>query len=149
MSIADWFVFKSKKEREAEQKRYRRFAFPYGDEQRARLEEIVGELMPSEPRETAMAIYLIGREGYRGSFKMDEEDRAERTEEEKLAEATAALRNMLRGKLMDLLPLYLAVVIADAGVDERLQYPSIEELRRLAGELERRISAAGQGKKKR
>ena len=85
MSIADWFVFKSKKEREAEQKRYRRFAFPYGDEQRARLEEILGELMPSEPRETALAIYLIGREGYRGSFKMDEEDRAERTEEEKQA----------------------------------------------------------------
>ena len=64
MGFIDWFTFKSKEEREADERRYRRYVFPYGDKQREAVAGLIAELMPKEPASTAMAVFLICKEGH-------------------------------------------------------------------------------------
>ena len=134
-SIAEWFTFKSAKQRAREEKQFARWAFPYGEPQRQKLMELVKELLPKEDPKAAMAVYLMGREAYRGSFKDEEEDLAERTEERKLRALDYQLKTQLFGRYKKFIPYYKVLVLADAEVDEMLNYPSVEELRRRAEEI--------------
>ena len=133
--IADWFSFKSPKQRAKEQKQYDRWAFPYGQEQKEKLLNLVKELLPKEDPKAAVAVFLMGRQAYRGSFKDDAEDLAERTEADKLASLDYILKTQLFGRYKKFIPYYKVLVLADAEVDETLNYPSVEELRRRAEEL--------------
>ena len=133
--FADWFTFKTPKQREREAKKFDRWAFPYGEPQRQKLMELVKELLPKEDPKAAMAVYLMGREAYRGSFKDEEEDLAERTEERKLRALDYQLKTQLFGRYKKFIPYYKVLVLADAQVDETLNYPSVEELRRRAEEI--------------
>ena len=72
---------------------------------------------------------------YRGSFKDDPEDLAERTEERKLRALDYQLSEQLFGRYKKFIPYYKALVLADSKVDETLNYPGVEELRRMAEEL--------------
>lgn len=134
-SIADWFSFKTAKQRAREEKMYARWAFPYGDAQREKLMRIFRELMPKEDPQIAMAVFLIGRQAYRGSFQDDAEDLAERTEEDRIAALDHQLQNQLFGRYKLMIPYYKALIMADDKVDENLNYPSVEELRRMAEKL--------------
>lgn len=134
-SLADMFTFKTRRQRERDAKRFDRWAFPYGDPQRQKLIAIIKELLPKEDPKAALAVYLTGREAYRGSFKDDAEDLAERTEERKLRALDYLLKEQLFGRYKKFIPYYKALVLADAQIDEQLNYPSAEELRRRAQEL--------------
>ena len=134
MGFADWFTFKSAKQREKEAKMYARWAFPYGEAQREKLTQLMGELMPKENPKAAMAIFLMGRQAYRGAYDDDPEDLQARDESQKMAALDRLLETQLFGKYRKLLPYYKSLVLADADVDETLNYPSAEELRRRAEE---------------
>ena len=134
-SISDWFTFKSAKQRAREQKQYDRWAFPYGDAQKEKLIQLVKELLPKEDPKAALAVFLMGRQAYSGSFKDDPEDLAERTEATKMKSLDYLLSAQLFGRYKKFIPYYKALVLADAKVDETLNYPSVEELRRMAEEL--------------
>lgn len=134
-SLMDMFAFKTKKQRERDARNFDRWAFPYGLPQREKIIEIIHELLPKEDPKAALAVYLMGREAYRGSFKDDAEDLAERTEERKLRALDYQLKTQLFGRLKKFIPYYKALVLADSKVDETLNYPSVEELRRMAEEL--------------
>lgn len=134
-SIADWFTFKTAKQRARDERNYARWAFPYGDAQREKLDSLIRELMPKEDPKAAMSVFLMGREAYRGSFRDDPEDLAERTEQNKMKALDRTLESQLFGRYKKFIPYYKALVLADLGVDETLQYPSVEELRRSAEEL--------------
>ena len=134
-SLADMFVFKTKKQRERDQKRFDKWAFPYGEKQKEKVFEIVKELLPKEDPKAALAVFLMGRQAYRGSFKDDAEELAERTEENKLAALDQLLKTQLFGRYKKFIPYYKALVLADSQVDETLNYPSVEQLRRKAEEL--------------
>ena len=134
-SLMDLFVFKTAKQRERDAKKFDRWAFPYGLPQREKVIAIIHELLPKEDPKAALALFLIGRQAYRGSFKDDPEDLAERTEERKLRALDYQLSEQLFGRYKKYIPYYKALVLADAQVDETLNYPSIEELRRMAEEL--------------
>ena len=133
--IADWFTFKSAKQRAREEKQFARWAFPYGEPQKEKILELIRQLMPKEDPKAALAVFLMGREALRGSFKDDPEDLAERTEQNKMAALDATLATQLFGRYKKFIPYYKALVLADAQVDETLNYPSVEELRRMAEEL--------------
>ena len=133
--IADWFSFKTPKQRAKEQRQYDRWAFPYGQEQKEKVMNLVRELLPKEDPKAAVAIFLKGRQAYLGSFKDDEEDLAERTEADKMASLDYILKSQLFGRYKKFIPYYKVLVLADAQVDETLNYPSAEELRRRAEEL--------------
>ena len=131
-SIAEWFTFKSAKQRAREEKQFARWAFPYGDAQREKVLELIRQLLPKEDPKAAMAVFLMGREALRGSFKDDPEDLAERTEQNKMDALDHILANQLFGRYKKFIPYYKVLVLADLKVDETLNYPSVEELRRQA-----------------
>ena len=134
-TLADLFMFKSAKQRERDAKKFDRWAFPYGEPQRQKVIALIKELLPKEDPKAALAVFLMGREAYLGSFRDDAEDLAERTEERKLRALDYQLSTQLFGRYKKFLPYYKALVLADAKVDESLNYPSVEELRRHAEEL--------------
>ncbi len=100
--------------------------------QQEKIRKIIKELLPEEPDDIAMAIFLMGKERYAGGYKMDPEDRPELSEDERLAAASHILKAQLKSKRAKLLPRYLALIVADSRVDEELNYPSVEELREAA-----------------
>lgn len=134
-SIADWFTFKTAKQRAREEKQFARWAFPYGDAQKEKILQIIKELLPKEDPKAALSVFLMGREAYRGSFRDDPEDLAERTQENQMKALDQILTNQLFGRYKKFIPYYKALILADLDVDETLNYPSVEELRRRAEEL--------------
>ncbi len=136
MGFADWFSFKSPEQRAREEREYANWAFPYGQEQKETVLSILKELLPEENNKTAMAIFLIGREGYKGSAHADPVAVAERTREDKLCRTVFVLRPHLSGRNRRFLSRYVALIEADGSVDEGLEYPSVEQLCRNAQELE-------------
>ena len=135
MGVGEWFTFKSAKQRAREEKQFARWAFPYGDGQKAKIDAIIKELLPKEDPRSAMAVFLMGRQAYRGSFKDDPEDLAERTAEDQMAALDKMLAQQLFGRYKKFIPYYKVLVLADLDVDETLNYPSVEELRRRAEAL--------------
>lgn len=134
-SIAEWFTFKSAKQRAREEKQFARWAFPYGEAQKEKILELIRQLLPKEDPKAALAVFLIGREALIGSFKDDPEDLAERTEQNKMAALDRTLENQLFGRYRKFIPYYKALILADQYVDETLNYPSVEELRRQAEKM--------------
>ena len=134
-SIADWFTFKTAKQRAREEKQFARWAFPYGDAQKEKILQIIKELLPKEDPKAALSVFLMGREAYRGSLRDDPEDLAERTQENQMKALDQILTNQLFGRYKKFIPYYKALILADLDVDETLNYPSVEELRRRAEEL--------------
>lgn len=145
MGFIDWFTFKSKEEREADERRYRRYIFPYGDKQKEAVAALIAELMPKEPASTAMAVFLMGKEGYMGSIRMHPEDREARTEAQKVSGAVQVLKRQLVGKNSVHIPAYLALILADVSVGEDLNYPTADELRARAAELSRDLQLRREG----
>jgi len=134
-SIAEWFTFKSAKQRAREEKQYARWAFPYGDAQKEKVTQIIRELLPKEDPKAALALFLMGRQAYRGAYNDDPEDLEERTEDNKIAALDRLLATQLFGRYKKYIPYYRVLVLADLDVDETLNYPSADELRRRAEEL--------------
>lgn len=135
MGFSEWFTFKSAKQRAREEKQFARWAFPYGEPQKEKVAELICQLLPKEDPKAAMAVFLMGREAVRGSFKDDPEDLAERTEKNKMAALDQTLQMQLFGRYKKYIPYYKVLVLADLEVDETLNYPSAEELRYRAEEL--------------
>ena len=137
MGLAELFSFKSKAEREREARAYEKWAFPYGQPQREKVSAILKELLPEEPGSAALAVFLMGKEGYVGSVKEDPDEVAAKSEEKKLKRIRARVDNLLPGKKKKkLISRYVALIIADSKVDESLNYPSVQELRKSAQVLE-------------
>ena len=135
MGFGEWFTFKSAKQRAREEKQFARWAFPYGQPQKEKVTELIRQLLPKEDPKAALAVFLMGREAVRGSFKDDPEDLAERTEKNKMAALDQTLQTQLFGRYKKFIPYYKVLVLADLEVDETLNYPSAEELRRWAEAL--------------
>ena len=126
-----WFTFKSRKQQEREAKEYAQWAFPYGAAQQAILRSLLAELFPRRDQSIAMANYLTAREIYLDRYGDFEDD----PDFDPLATTRAHLvRNRSLVPWEDV-PLYLALLAADAAVDAALAYPSAEELRRMAEQL--------------
>jgi len=134
-SIADWFTFKTPKQRARDERNYARWAFPYGDAQKEKITQLIRELMPKEDPRAGLSVFLMGRQAYRGSFRDDPEDLAERTSQEQMGALDQILETQLFGRYKKYIPYYKALVLADLSVNETLNYPSVEELRRQAEEL--------------
>ena len=134
-SIADWFTFKTAKQRARDERNYARWAFPYGDAQKEKILQLICQLLPKEDPKAALSVFLMGRQAYRGSFRDDPEDLAERTAQDQMDALDAILKSQLFGRYKRFIPYYKVLVLADLEVDETLNYPTAEELRRRAEEL--------------
>ena len=117
---------KTWKQKEEEQRQYYAWAFPYGQAQQEIVQNLITELMPDE-KKTGLVVYLTGREAYQNA------------DMEPMVEAYRAMRNQLPGRHGRKCCLFLALVLADAAIDENLRYPDGEAIRQEAKKLEGRL----------
>ena len=123
------FQFKSKKQREKEEREYAAWAFPYGDLQKERLSALICELIPKTAAPLCLAAFLTCKELF--------EDRLEEIESR---EEVAKIMVVNMGSYSQLIkktemPTYVAVVLADAEIDEKCEYPSVDEMQTRIQEL--------------
>jgi len=121
MGIREFFSFQTLKQKKEEQQQYNAWAFPYGQQQCQQVNALILEMMPDE-KKTGMAVYLMGREAYQKSARKENVCRV--------------LGEYLPGKHKRKMYRFLALILADARVDENLQYPTAEELLQQAKDLE-------------
>lgn len=136
MALGDFSMFswKNKEQREREQQEYEQWAFPYGQEQRGKLESLMRELRPKERAEFIMMGYLTCKELYeRYLKKFGSRDEAV----DYMVNEEKKYKQLINKKDMTM---YIAIVLADAAVDERCEYASADEIRESILELDR-ISA--------
>lgn len=118
MSLFDSFRFVSKSEEREQAQLFAQKVFPFGKPQQDKIRALLAEILPDEPKKLALSVFLIAKNVY---IRSAGDVRLENTAE--------VLRNQLPGKNLDKLPRYMALVVADAAVDERLAYPSASALR--------------------
>ena len=117
------FQFKSKEQREKEQKEYAAWAFPFGDLQKTNLTALLAELKPKESGQILMFSFLTCKELYKNN--VDDPDTREAVIRKVLSSAKR-YKQIIKGSDMSM---YLAVVLADDEIDEMCEYPSADEIR--------------------
>jgi len=116
------FQFKSRDQREKEEREYALWAFPYGDLQRENLTALMRELKPKESMPICIASFLTCKEIYESTLGKSE------TREDtiyKMLNVIKSYDQLIKTKEM---PMYLALVLADEDVDENCEYPSADEI---------------------
>ena len=125
-----WLTFKSRAQQKKEQDAYAAWAFPYGMQQKKAVRALLRELLPKEDAALAMVQFLVGKEAF--CDKYEENLNPNRNP---LRDAELALQKSgFRCKRPEL-SLYLALIVADSQVDERLLYPSAAQRRAAARQL--------------
>lgn len=135
MDIADWLGMKSREQEEREFQAFSENSFPYGQPQRDKVEELLSQLFPKEKKQFTMMLFLLGKQYYHGYGLRNEQDYQGYTQEERLNIAAKSLNRQLTGKHRKSLTTYLALIAADAQVDENLLYPTAQEIQEQARAL--------------
>ena len=135
MDIADWLGIKSRDQEEREFQAFSENSFPYGQPQRDKIEELLSQLFPKEKKQFTMMLFLLGKQYYHGYGLRNEQDYQGYTQEERLNIAAKSLNRQLTGKHRKSLTTYLALIAADAQVDENLLYPTAQEIQEQARAL--------------
>ena len=135
MDIADWLGIKSREQEEREFQAFSENSFPYGQAQRDKVEELLSQLFPKEKKQFTMMLFLLGKQYYHGYGLRNEQDYQGYTQEERLNIAAKSLNRQLTGKHRKSLTTYLALIAADAQVDENLLYPTAQEIQEQARAL--------------
>ncbi|MCL2426050.1 MAG: hypothetical protein FWD05_06905 [Oscillospiraceae bacterium] len=132
MALGDFklFQYKSKNQRDREEHEYAVWAFPYGDTQKEKLCELFKELIRKPYIPMCLTVYLTCKELFEWTLKNSESHE----------EAINKMINVVKGYEQLLTPaetpLYLALVLASAEIDENCEYPSADEIRTRIKELE-------------
>ena len=132
------FQFKSKEQLERESAEYAVWAFPHGELQRENLITLVKELFSKPYIPLHLTSFLTCKEMYEKALKDASQDDAI------MYMLNSSRRHSQLIKPADM-PMYLALVLADATLDESCQYPSADEIRTKTQEL---IDMCGATKKK-
>ena len=132
MALGDFnlFSFKSKEQSEREQEEYNEWAFPHGPKQRENFEQLLRELLPKVDMPFALMGFLTCKELYeRYLKKLGSSEQAV----EALLNKDRGYKGIIKKKEM---PRCIALVLADAQVDESCLYPSADELRNSIEKIE-------------
>lgn len=130
MGFLDCFTYKSTKRRKYDSNQYIKWAFPYGDDQKERIESLLKELTNEKPQ-IALSTYLIGKEAAIGDWQ----DASEGIKKMSLHLAVKPIKRVLQTKNEDDVSIYLALIEADFHIDESLNYPSVETIEKRAKEI--------------
>ena len=123
------FQWKSKAQREKEEKEYAAWAFPHGEKQKENLSALIRELKPKASIPLCMASFLTCKELFGNTLEVSE------SREETVEKMLNVIGNYNQLIKNDEMPMYLALVVADADLDEECEYPSAEEMRTRIQEL--------------
>lgn len=126
------FSWKSKSTQMQEAEAYEKWAFPFGGEQRKKLEALLVELFPKENAVTALIPFLTCKELFEQVLK---NKATEDAAVDHMLNELKKYKQVVRKREM---PMYLAAVLADRQVGYTLDYPSADSVRKKAGEIEMR-----------
>jgi hypothetical protein len=120
------FSWKSKEQQRQEDEKYAQWAFPYGEEQRRRLVRLMQEIFPRADEPAVLIPFLTCKELFGRMCKSPAQvDYAVG----KLLNDVKKYKQILKKKDM---PIFVALVVADSQVDEKLEYPSADEILAMA-----------------
>ena len=124
------FTWKSKATQQKEQEAYAVWAFPYGEKQREALEKLLLDVYPKETVPTTLIPFLTCKELYEDILK-----KAGSSDEavDIMINKQKKYKQIIKKKSMTT---YLALVLADAGIDESCEYPAAEAIIARALELD-------------
>jgi len=125
------FTWKSKATQEREQEEYEKWAFPYGEKQREKLQALLLSVYPKETIPTTLIPFLTCKELFELTVK---KSGSRESAIDLLINKQKKYKQILKKKDMTT---YLALVLADANIDENCGYPSAEEIFARASELDR------------
>jgi len=123
------FSWKSKEQQRREDEEYARWAFPYGQEQRNKLVQLMLEIFPKESEATTLIPFLTCKEIYENLRRQEGHEGAVR----KMLMNVKKYKRIIRKTEM---PIYLALVLADARAGEALNYPTKDEVLAMAKGLQ-------------
>lgn len=128
-----WFdnLFKSKEDREKESKAYYAWAYPYGEEHKQKINELLHVYIPEEDEKFVIYNYLVTRQVlapslYEGPCTVDLSDFNKKYKKIKNQMISRGKKDIFK---------YIALVETDLKIDENLNYPSIEEIKARENEL--------------
>jgi len=124
------FSWKSKEAQKKEQEEYALWAFPHGQKQRDNLETLLKELFPKDNTAMILIAFLTCKELYEGEL------RSCGSRDEAIVEVISdqkKYRHLIKSKET---AMYIALVIADADIDELCEYPTADEIRASAQEID-------------
>ena len=124
------FQMKSKRQREKEEREYAIWAFPYGELQKAKLTDLIKELNPKASIKLSLASFLTCKE----LFDKALEDTG--SQEDAIYTMVNVIKNYNQLIKSDEMPMYLALVLADAEIEEKCEYPSADDMRIRIQELD-------------
>ena len=132
MALGEFQIFswKSKATQQKEQETYEKWAFPYGEKQRNALQTLLLEVYPKESIPTTLIPFLTCKELY-GEILIKAGSRDSAVDV--MINRQKKYKQIIKKKTMTT---YLALVLADADIDEQCEYPSAEEIRTRVQELE-------------
>jgi len=125
------FSWKSRAKQEEEQTQYEKWAFPYGEMQKENLLALLGEIYPGESVPMLLVPFLTCKELYDTALK---NNRSRVSALDVLINDYKKYKRIVKKKDMTT---YLAVVLADCDLGEDSVYPSADEIRASAQELEK------------
>ena len=133
MALGDFklFQWKSKEQRDREQKEYEEWAFPHGQEQRDKLEALMCELCPKTQLPFLMMGYLTCKELYEKHLKKLESDEKAL---EYMINDESSYKQLIKKSEMTL---YLALILAGKEIDEQCEYPPADEMQQRIQELDK------------
>ena len=123
------FAWKSKATQQREQEEYEKWAFPYGEKQRENLQTLLLSVYPKESVPTTLIPFLTCKELYEDLLKKSSRDETVDT----LINKQKKYKRIIKKQDMTT---YIALVQADAGIDESCEYPSADDIRGRAQQLE-------------
>ena len=136
--VSSWFQWKSKAVREKEQAKYEAWAFPHGKNQRKNLEKLMQELCPKEQLPFLLVGFLSCKELYEKLLDdLDSSESVENTADIFINSEKKYKHIIKEGEMAR----YVALVLADAEIDERCEYPSADEMRERITVLDARMTS--------
>lgn len=119
-----FFDFRSKEEKARSYEAYSKRIFPYGDDQKDRVSELLAELFPKEKQKNLMMHYILIKQGMTDEDPLDFSAAAKKAAKYRILRVTPELEATMQ-----------ALLNIDFDINEDLQYPSIEELQSCASKL--------------
>lgn len=114
------FDFRSKEEKARSYEAYSKWIFPYGEEQKERITELIENIFPKLNKRHVLMYYILVKEGMTAEEALDFETAAKKVAKFSIVPVTPELKSGIQ-----------ALLRADFAIDEKLEYPSIAEIKGL------------------
>jgi len=113
-------IFMSKEERQRRFEEYSKKIFPYGDVQREKIFNLLGELFPDDKQNYLLMFYILIKEKILDREAADFDEVYKKISKKRIVKDNPRLK-----------PVIKTILEVDLNIDEKLNYPTVEELRNI------------------